>query len=76
LEGSLALFIFGFLGAASGLIVLNLSPTISLSMASILFKAIIGSAVGSVTEALTLGPLEPFDNFTVPIISAMAVYLL
>jgi dolichol kinase len=41
------------------------------------FKAIItalaGAAVGTIVEALSIGPLKPFDNFTVPLISALAM---
>jgi len=74
-EGSLVLFVFGFLGAITGLTILSLSSAISLNLSAILQKAVIAAAIGAISESLTIGPLEPFDNFTVPLTTAVALYL-
>ncbi|RLG47054.1 MAG: hypothetical protein DRN90_05555 [Thermoproteota archaeon] len=73
-EGSLILFVFGFLGAVTGLTILGLSPAMPLNSSAILLKAIMAAATGTIAESLTVGPLEPFDNFTVPLITATVLY--
>jgi dolichol kinase len=74
LEGSLILFFFGFLGAVLGLFILSLSPNLSIGPADIIIEASIASLIGTIIEALTMGPLEAFDNFTVPILTAVTLY--
>ncbi len=74
LEGSLIVFIFGFFGCIVGLTLLNLSPAVFLSAPTIIIEAMLASMAGTITEALTAGPLEPFDNFTVPLVAATVIY--
>ena len=76
LEGSLILFAFGFLGALVGLAILSASPAIPLTLSAIMARAFVASVLGTIIEALTLGPLEPFDNLTVPIMTAVFMYLI
>ena len=48
---------------------------VSASLSSVAFLCVLGALVGTVAEALTLGPIRAFDNFTVPFASAAALYL-
>jgi len=81
-EGSLLMLIAGFLGATLALLVnshflLLFSPSLaSVQLGHILTLAAVGSLVGTVVEMLTVGPLQPFDNFTVPFAAFVAMYLL
>ncbi len=70
LEGSLVVFVFGALGAAVGLWILGFS---GFPVGDIVRKSLIGGVVGCVAEALSVGPLEGFDNVTVPLVVAAAL---
>ena len=74
-EGSTMMFIFAFFGALLSYSVATSTGIISASLSSIIVLSIIGALVGTVAEALTLGPIRAFDNFTVPFACAAALYL-
>jgi len=74
-EGSIVMLIGGFLGALVALLVYSWLSA-PLPFTHILTTALVGSVVGTVVEALTVGPLQPFDNFTVPLAAFVAMYLL
>jgi phytol kinase len=65
IEGSMLMFIAGFLGASLALIISSMLY-VAVPLGRILTTALVGSIVGTVVELLTVGPLQPFDNFTVP----------
>ena len=75
-EGSLMMFLFGFLGAgvAWTIGVAAGSPPVSITVG--LGIALVGAAVGTLVEAVTVGRAKPFDNLTVPFSSALAMWLL
>jgi phytol kinase len=75
LEGSLAMFIFAMLGASIAMIIAFQSGLIVSSIAMLLFIPFIGSLIGTISEACSIGPLKPFDNFTVPLSAAAVMYL-
>ena len=75
LEGSAMMFIFAFLGALVSYLVAFSTGIISAGFSSTLMLCAIGALVGTTAEALTIGPIRPFDNFTVPFASAIAFYL-
>lgn len=75
LEGSTMMFIFAFLGALFSYFVATYAGIVSASLSSVAFLCVLGALVGTVAEALTLGPIRAFDNFTVPFASAAALYL-
>lgn len=74
-EGSLLMFIASFLGASMALLISS-TLWVSVPLSRILTLATVGSLVGTVVEMLTVGPLQPFDNFTVPLAAFVAMYLL
>jgi len=74
-EGSTMMFIFAFLGSLLSYSVAGSTGIISAGVSSIAVLCIIGALVGTAAEALTLGPIRAFDNFTVPFTSAAALYL-
>ena len=74
-EGSLAMFIFAMLGASIAMIIAFQSGLIVSSIAMLLFIPFIGSLIGTISEACSIGPLKPFDNFTVPLSAAVVMYL-
>lgn len=74
LEGSLAMFVFGTIGAAFGMKILGFSG-LALPWNELVSDALLAGLVGAATEAFSLGPLEPFDNFTVPLVTALVLYL-
>jgi phytol kinase len=74
-EGSLLVLSFGFLGSLIAWIVGYLTDVTSLSMSRIVIVSFIGALVGCLTEAASIGVLKPFDNFTVPLLSALSMFL-
>ena len=75
LEGSTMMFVFAFLGALLSYLVAMWTGIIPANLSSIIMLSVIGAFVGTVAEALTLGPIRAFDNFTVPFTCAAALYL-
>jgi len=75
LEGSSMMFVFAFLGALLSYLVAMWTGIIPANLSSIILLSVIGAFVGTVAEALTLGPIRAFDNFTVPFTCAAALYL-
>ena len=75
LEGSSMMFVFAFLGALVSYLVAMWTGIIPANLSSIILLSVIGAFVGTVAEALTLGPIRAFDNFTVPFTCAAALYL-
>jgi len=75
LEGSSMMFVFAFLGALLSYLVAMWTGIIPANLSSIIMLSVIGAFVGTVAEALTLGPIRAFDNFTVPFTCAAALYL-
>ncbi len=75
LEGSLGMLMFSLAGS-----LLSLAACIALGVQIPIMKGlaacIAGSLVGTLVEALTVGSIRPFDNFTVPLISALAIWLI
>ena len=76
LEGSSMMFVFAFMGALLSYLVAMWTGITSTSLSSIILLSMIGAFAGTVAEALTLGPIRAFDNFTVPFTCAAALYLL
>lgn len=76
LEGSAMMFIFAFLGALFSYFIAASAGIMSATLASILILCVVGAFVGTVAEALTVGPIRAFDNFTVPFACAVALYLM
>lgn len=75
LEGTTMMFVFAFLGALVSYFVAMSAGILSASLSSILILCVVAAFVGTVAEALTLGPIRAFDNFTVPFACAVALYL-
>ena len=75
LEGSTMMFVFAFLGALLSYMVAMWTGIIPTNLSSIILLSVIGAFVGTVAEALTLGPIRAFDNFTVPFTCSAALYL-
>ncbi|MBS7622769.1 hypothetical protein KEJ39_03735 [Candidatus Bathyarchaeota archaeon] len=73
-EGSLAMLLFSTLGALLAMTVSLQTGIVASSAASAVTLALIGSISGTIAEACTVGPLKAFDNFTVPLSSAAAMY--
>jgi len=76
IEGTLAMFFFSFLGALLAVSAGNMLGGFNLTVLQILGSSLIAAAVGAITEALTLGPIRHFDNFTVPFASAFSMLLI
>ena len=74
-EGSTMMFIFAFLGALVSYILALATGIVSASLISVLILSIVSAFVGTVAEALTVGPIRAFDNFTVPFACAIALFL-
>jgi phytol kinase len=74
-EGSAIMFVAALSGALVAYLIATLSGMITAGVGSILTLCFVGALVGTIAEALTLGPLRPFDNFTVPFTSAIALCL-
>jgi phytol kinase len=74
-EGSAMMFIFAFLGALVAYTLALYTGIMSASLISVLGLSVLGASVGAVAEALTVGPIRAFDNFTVPFACAIALFL-
>lgn len=75
IEGSMLMFLAGFLGASLALLISS-TLYVAVPLSRILTTALVGSLVGTVVELLTVGPLQPFDNFTVPFVAFAAMSFL
>lgn len=75
LEGSIAMFIFAMLGASLAMIIALQSGLIVSSITLLLIISFMGALIGTISEACSIGPLKPFDNFTVPISAAAVMYI-
>lgn len=73
LEGTLTMLAFGFLGSFVAFVTATYLGVRAYAFSEILALAAFAGTVGAITEALTLGPLRPFDNFTVPFLTALAL---
>ncbi len=76
IEGSLSMFLFGFIGALIGLTVMVLLTGYPLNILGFIPKLLVTCAVATIVELLSVGVLASFDNFTVPLVSAMVLLLL
>ena len=74
-EGSGMMFIFAFLGALVSYVLALATGIMSASLISVLILSMVSAFVGTVAEALTVGPIRAFDNFTVPFACAIALFL-
>lgn len=72
-EGSLIMLLFASLGSLLAWMVAAYTGAILVEPFKAIITALAGAAVGTIVEALSIGPLKPFDNFTVPLISALAM---
>jgi len=75
IEGSTLMFCGGLLGALVALLTFSLLST-PIPLDRTLVTAAVGSLAGTLAETLSIGPLQPFDNFTVPFASFLAMYVL
>jgi phytol kinase len=75
LEGSFLVLIFGFLGALLAWTVATITGASSLPITRILTVSFLGAMIGTIAEGASIGPFKPFDNFTVPLLSASVMYL-
>ncbi|MEM2122685.1 MAG: hypothetical protein QXE79_03515 [Candidatus Bathyarchaeia archaeon] len=76
IEGSLIMLLFASLGSLLAWMIAVYTDAIVVEPFKALIIALFGSAVGTIVEALSIGPLKPFDNFTVPLISASAMWIM
>ncbi|RLE52331.1 MAG: hypothetical protein DRJ26_01740 [Candidatus Methanomethylicota archaeon] len=74
IEGSLSMLAFGFLGALLAITTAMQIEQGYITWQLAILRAAIASIVGTIAEALSIGPLKHFDNFTVPLLSALALY--
>jgi len=74
-EGSIIMFILSYLGALLAYTVSIQSRLLSVDMLTVALTCLVGALVGTIVEAVTVGPIKPFDNFTVPFSSAIAMYV-
>jgi len=74
-EGSIMMFILSYLGALLAYVVSIQSGILSVDLLTVASTCLVGAFVGTVVEAVTVGPVKPFDNFTVPFSSAIAMYV-
>jgi phytol kinase len=74
-EGSAMMLIFAFLGALVSYVLASTTGLISASLVSVVMLSLLGACVGTLAEALTIGPIRAFDNFTVPFACAIALFL-
>ena len=73
-EGSIIMFILSYFGALLAYTVSIQSRILSVDMLTVALTCLVGALVGTIVEAVTVGPIKPFDNFTVPFSSAIAMY--
>lgn len=70
LEGTLSMFVFGFLGSLLAFASAAYFKVCALTLHGMIKLAALAGASGASVEALTIGPLRHFDNFTVPLLTA------
>ncbi|HDD63909.1 MAG: hypothetical protein B6U94_03635 [Thermofilum sp. ex4484_79] len=78
IEGSLSMLLFSLFGALLALSIansFNSTPKVFLPM-EILMISLLASIVGTVAEAISMGAIRHFDNFSVPFSVALVLYLL
>lgn len=75
LEGTLSMFLFGFLGSFLAFTLATYLGVCVFTFHEILIFSVFASGTGAVVEALTIGPLRHFDNFTVPLLTAFVLLL-
>jgi len=68
------MFILSYLGALLAYTVSIQSGILSIDMLTVALTCLIGALVGAIVEAVTVGPIKHFHNFTVPFSSAIAMY--
>ena len=73
IEGSCIVFAFSLLAVAFTQAVMKVAYGISAS--SPVAYALAGAATAAIAEAMAAGPLRHFDNFTVPLITALILHL-
>ena len=76
IEGTISMFVMGFIGALIGLIVSQLLTGYPFNIIELLPVVAVASAVAAIVELLSIGPLASFDNFTVPLTVAITMYVL
>lgn len=74
-EGSIVMLLFSTLGALLAMIISLQTSIVATSMTNIALLSLTGAVVGTIVEACTVGPLKAFDNFTVPLSAAAAMYI-
>jgi phytol kinase len=74
-EGTAAMFAFAFLGSVLAFAISNYLGMNHLTLHETLLYSAFAAGIGTTVEAFTLGPFRAFDNFTVPLVTAMALYL-
>jgi len=77
LEGSIGMFLFSAIAIIVSMLIstmFNIAP--STNIAEIIYITILGSLAATIIELISQGPLSPFDNFTVPLVSAVTLYLI
>jgi len=72
-EGSIAVFIFSLIGALFSSTIYNMI-THTYPMSQLVTASLIGAVVATIVEALSIGPLRHFDNFTLPLITSAVLY--
>jgi len=75
IEGSLSMFIFGFIGALIGLILMSVISGYPLNIIDYIPKLLIACIGATLVELFSVGVLASFDNFTVPFASAVILLL-
>ena len=75
LEGSIAMFFFAMLGASLAMMIAQQSGLITSSITVLLVVSFIGALIGTISEACSIGPLKPFDNFIVPLSAAAVMFI-
>jgi len=74
LEGSTMMFIFALLGALVAYSLALHAGIMSANLVSVLGLCVLAALAGTGAEALTVGPIRAFDNFTVPFVCAVALF--
>ncbi len=74
IEGSIIVFIFSLIAIAFTQAAMKAAYSVSAS--SPLVFTLLGAATAAVAEAIAAGPLRHFDNFTVPLITALTLHFI
>lgn len=75
IEGSLSMFLFGFIGALIGLTLMVILTGYPVNISEFIPKLIVACTAATIVELLSIGVLASFDNFTVPLVSAAVLLL-